>query len=238
MMPDWLKAFIKRTPGLRVLARMVERALGRLEPGSFNSSEYWESRYQREGNSGAGSYNRLAQFKADILNDFVRENGITTVVEFGSGDGSQLRLAEYPDYIGVDVSRTAIERTRALFAGDPTKRFVHIDDLPVGELAELALSLDVIYHLVEDAVFHDHMERLFAAAQRSVAIYASNFDRRDALHVRHRKFTDWVERNRDDFELIQRIQNAYPWNPRNSDQTSPADFFFFERKDRTTSKNG
>ena len=73
-----------------------------------------------------GSYNRLEEFKAEILNEFVRKHSINTVIEFGSGDGSQLKLAEYPSYIGVDVSRTAIEQTRSLFSGDPTKTFVHL----------------------------------------------------------------------------------------------------------------
>ncbi len=34
-------------------------------------------------NSGAGSYNELAEFKANVLNDFVRENDIQTVIEYG-----------------------------------------------------------------------------------------------------------------------------------------------------------
>lgn len=237
MKRDRLKALVKRTPGLRIVARMVESALGRWGSRRFNSAEYWDARYRSEGSSGPGSYNRLAKFKADTLNEFVRMHAISTVIEFGSGDGGQLMLAQYPKYIGVDVSRTAIERTRTLFANDPTKTFVHIDELPGGQLAELALSLDVIYHLVEDSVFHAHMDRLFAAAQRYVAIYASNFDRRDAMHVRHRKFTDWVERNRADFELIEMIRNPYPWDPRNSDQTSFADFYFYGRKDRGFAEN-
>jgi len=238
MRRERLKALVKRTPGLRVVARMAERALGRWGTRRFSSSDYWDARYQREGNSGPGSYNRLAQFKADILNEFVRKHAIGTVIEFGSGDGGQLTLAEYPKYIGVDVSQTAIERTRSLFSGDPTKTFVHVDELRADHVAELALSLDVIYHLVEDPIFHVHMEQLFAAAQKFVVIYSSDFDRRDAVHVRHRKFTDWIESNQADFALIQTIKNPYPWDPRNSDETSPADFFVYERKFSASSQNG
>jgi hypothetical protein len=233
-----LKALIKRTPGLRDAARMVEGTVGRWGSGGFNSSEYWDARYQRAGNSGAGSYNRLARFKADVLNEFVRKNGIATVIEFGSGDGSQLQLAEYPSYIGVDVSRTALQRTHSMFAGDPSKSFVHIDELPADQSADLTLSLDVIYHLVEDPVFNDHMERLFVSAKRFVAIYASNFDRRDATHVRHRRFTDWIDNNRADFVLIDTIKNPYPWDPHASGDTSFADFFIYERSSCGSLKNG
>ncbi len=38
---------------------------------SFDSSAYWEERYIQGRNSGNGSYGRLAEFKAKIINDFV-----------------------------------------------------------------------------------------------------------------------------------------------------------------------
>jgi hypothetical protein len=47
------------------------------------------------GNSGAGSYNQIGVFKAEIVNSFVKANGVRTVVEFGFGDGQQLTRAEY-----------------------------------------------------------------------------------------------------------------------------------------------
>jgi hypothetical protein len=47
------------------------------------SAKYWEQRYQRGGNSGAGSYDNLAKFKAKILNNFVKENHIKSVIEWG-----------------------------------------------------------------------------------------------------------------------------------------------------------
>lgn len=238
MKREQLKSFIKRTPGLRVVARMAERALGRWGSRRFNSSEYWDARYRSEGNSGTGSSKRLAKFKADFLNEFVREHEIETVIEFGSGDGRQLKLAEYPNYIGVDVALTAIEQARSLFPSDRTKTFVQLDLYRADQVAELALSLDVIYHLVEDPIFHAHMEQLFAAAQKFVIIYASNFERRDAAHVRHRRFTDWVESNHPDFSLIQTIRNPYPWDPRNSDETSFADFFVYERRSGSLSQDG
>ena len=40
--------------------------------------------------------------------------------------------------------------------------------------ADLALSLDVIYHLTEDTVFEAYMRHLFAAGSRFVIIYATD----------------------------------------------------------------
>ena len=72
------------------------------------SQEYWERRYAGGGTSGAGSAGRLAAFKAQFLNDFVRAHDVTSVVEFGCGDGNQLALAAYPRYLGLDVSPASL----------------------------------------------------------------------------------------------------------------------------------
>ena len=87
-----------------------------------DSGSYWEDRYKRNGNSGAGSYGRLARFKADVLNELVQREDIKTVIEFGCGDGNQLRFANYPKYVGYDVSQKSIRMCKALYADDKTKK--------------------------------------------------------------------------------------------------------------------
>lgn len=67
------------------------------------------------GNSGVGSYGMFAEFKAGVINDFVSMNNIQSVVEFGCGDGNQLKLANYPIYKGYDVSKAAVASCRKLF---------------------------------------------------------------------------------------------------------------------------
>jgi len=206
------------------------RLLSEHQQKRFKSGDYWENRYERGGNSGPGSYSRLAKYKAEVLNKFVADNHVSSVIEFGSGDGAQLSLALYPTYTGVDVSRTALETTRKAFAGDPSKRFIHPDDLEPGDVADLSLSLDVIYHLIEDSVFELYMEQLFTASRKFVIVYSSNTERKsEAVHVKHRKFTDWVERHRPDFKLVDVVKNPYPEQLQDLDNTSFADFFFFER---------
>lgn len=133
------------------------------------SAKYWEKRYVDGRNSGYGSYGYFAEFKAEIINSFVKDNNIQTVIEFGCGDGNQLRLSEYPNYTGFDVSATAIKLCRSLFKNDGTKRFFMMDEYH-HHMAELVLSLDVIYHLIEDRVFEDYMQRLFEASSKYVII--------------------------------------------------------------------
>jgi len=225
-----LKLMVKKTPLLRNIARLAMRLLAARKASGFSSADYWEARYREGRNSGAGSYNRLAAFKAETLNRFVQEHGVLSVIEFGSGDGSQLRLADYPRYLGVDISTTAVDVTKRLYAKDGSKAFVHTADLRPEHRADLALSLDVIYHLVEDRVFEDYIARLFDSADRFVIVYSSNEERlSDSVHVRHRRFTDWIEENRPDFKQIGFVPNPYPETIRDIDNTSFADFYLFAR---------
>jgi cyclopropane fatty-acyl-phospholipid synthase-like methyltransferase len=162
------------------------------------SGRYWESRYLAGGTSGAGSYGAQAEYKASFLNAFVKDNDVRTVVEFGCGDGNQLRLAAYPSYLGLDVSRTAVGMCIEAFQQDESKSFLYYEPSAFSDPArfvhgDLVLSLDVVYHLIEDEVYDAYMRGLFAAADRFVIVYATDTERRVAApHVRHRAFTEWV----------------------------------------------
>jgi trans-aconitate methyltransferase len=201
-----------------------QRVLQLRFPGSH---AYWEQRYRLGGDSGAGSYGAFAAYKAEFLNSFVQEHDIGTVIELGCGDGHQLTLATYPQYIGLDVSPAAVERCTARFAGDRSKSFfayspAHFVDHARVFQADLALSADVLYHLVEDDVFERYLRQLFAAADRYVVIYASNEEVRDAArHVRHRRFTPWIEHNLPDWQLVETAPNPVP--------SAVAQFFVFAR---------
>jgi SAM-dependent methyltransferase len=223
-----LKDFIKRLPVVGPAAAAIHRMV---RPKRFSGSkDYWEERYQSGGDSGPGSYGPFAEFKAEVLNGLVREHGIRSVIEFGCGDGNQLTLAQYPSYTGYDVSETALTRCRTRFAGDATKRFRPMRDYD-GEQAELALSLDVVYHLVEDEVFETYMRTLFAASTRFVVVLASDRDdipMAPADHVRHRQWTPWVARNMPEWQLARHVENRYPYRG-DSRTGSFADFYVFQR---------
>lgn len=229
------KDTLKQIPILGDLARRINRRLRAASPMPATpfpgSKEYWEQRYVSGGTSGVGSYDRFAEFKAEVLNRFVREQDVRSVIEFGCGDGNQLALAHYPSYAGFDVSPTVVARCRDRFRSDPTKSFRMMDEHD-GEQADLALSLDVIYHLVEDGIYESYMQTLFDAARRYAIVYASDTDDNrgyEGTHVRHRKFTRWVGEQRPDFELVEHIPNRYPY--RGDYRTgSFAEFFVYRRR--------
>ena len=116
-----LQSIVRRTPGMIDLARWFRRR--HLARNFTTSPAYWEQRYKVGYTSGDGSYGRLAEFKAEYLNAFVERHGVTSVLEFGCGDGAQLQLARYPQYTGLDVSPTVIRACIRRFTDDQSKSF-------------------------------------------------------------------------------------------------------------------
>jgi len=183
-------------------------------------------RYRLGGTSGAGSYGPDRQYKATFLNRFFRMHDVQMVIDFGFGDGSQLQDLVMKRYLGFDVSPAAVERCRALFANDATKEFRLVGDYR-GEQAEVSLSLDVLYHLVEDSVFDLYLARLFSASQRWVIVYATNVEDARPIrgrHVRDRAFTALAALRFPEFRLVES-----PPRPTELDDPDGATFFVFER---------
>jgi SAM-dependent methyltransferase len=217
-----IRQLIRPLPGARRISLLRQRI------AYSDSANFWEGNYAQGRTSGAGSYGRLAEGKRQFLNELVSARAVRSVIEFGCGDGNQLSLAEYPSYIGLDVSRTAIGLCQRRFAGDTTKSFFLYDGACFTDRAgvfraELALSLDVVYHLTEDAVFEAYLRHLFGAGQRLVVIYSTNTEiGGTAPHVRHRRFTPWVEAACPQWRLV-RVAPGPSAGP------ARADFFVYER---------
>lgn len=224
-----IKVAARKTPGLGAQA---SRLIRRLKSRGFTSSrEYWLDRYRKAGDSGPGSYGRLAQFKANFLNSFVATRGISKIVELGCGDGAQLELANYPTYTGLDISPEILAKCRVKFSDRQNYGFAHVSEIDRLEgHYDLALSLDVIFHLVEDEIYQQYMDELIGLSSRFLVIYSSNFEGHTvSKHVRHRRFTDYVSRNHPDWKLIQHETNPYPYDERDPHHTSFADFYVFEK---------
>jgi SAM-dependent methyltransferase len=198
-----VKDLVRPLPGVRRFSLLRQRM------GYRGSVAYWEQNYARGGTSGPGSCGVLAAGKAAFLNAFVRERGVRSVIEFGCGDGHQLSLASYPRYTGLEVSRSAIARCKRRFSDDPSKSFFLYDGACFVDraglfTADLAISLDVVYHLTEDRVFGAYLAHLFAAGERFVVVYATNTELGGtAPHVRHRRFTTWVDAHCPEWRLAQ-----------------------------------
>lgn len=192
-----------------------------------NSSQYWEDRYQNGGNSGYGSYGLLSDYKADFVNNFLIENKIETVIELGCGDGNQLNLINYPKYIGIDVSFKSIELCKNKFFNDFSKSFYHLSEIP-DVTCDLSISMDVIFHLIEEEIFEDHMKKLFSHSSKFVLIYSSNENKRQFFfqpHIKHRKFSEWIFYNYKNWELLSVTKNPFKYTSKGSF----SDFFIYRK---------
>lgn len=223
-----IKIFLMNSRLLQLTALALKKH--KLRKQFENSTAYWIQRYANGRNSGPGSYNDLAEYKADILNSFIKKNNLITVAELGCGDGNQLKYAIYPQYIGYDVSEDAIEQCKRLFCNDITKKFHLMNELNSLH-ADVTLSLDVIYHLVEDTVFNDYMNKLFLA-EKFVIIYSSNTNKQgliQAPHVFHRNFTDYINKHFPAWRLFSFIQNPYTYN-QNRYTTTFSNFYIYSKR--------
>lgn len=208
--------------------------LGRWLPlVQFDGSEnYWRRRYELGGDSGRGSEGRAANYKAAVLNSFVEEHQAVSVIEHGCGDGRQLTLARYPSYLGLDVSLHAIDRCRRTFASRPEMRF-ELASAYAGEVGDLAVSLDVIYHLVEDEVYFRYLDRLFQSALCYAVIYSTvaNVPKRTLTHVRHRSVDQDVTERFPAFARMTDYEAGLP-QPVEFGKGGATRFLFYKRVER------
>lgn len=220
---------IKRMLALYAHDETIVRLLDRR---AFDSRSYWEHRYRSNGTSGAGSYNHLARFKADIINFLLRELQVTSLIDLGMGDGNQLALLDLNHditYLGVDVSLKAVEMCRFKF---PHLSFILDTDLPFEpRRVDMTMSCDVIYHLVEDSVYHKYMADLFHMAAKYVLIYAYDEDKCHATHVRYRKFTHYINTTFQDWKLVAHIPQKYLQSVVGDKNDTLSDFYLFQRND-------
>ncbi len=157
---------------------------------TFDVVRYWEGRYVHgKRGSGLGSRGEAKKRKATFVNALVAARNVDTVVDWGCGDGIVAALIDAPHYIGLDVSPSAIALCRER-ADAPGRTWLTYDGFAAPALppADLALSLDVIFHLIDDALYRRHLELLFGSAPL-VCIHSSNRDEAgEVVHMREREF--------------------------------------------------
>lgn len=168
----------------------------------------WNRRYRRGGTSGPGSEGEAAQEKADYLYAFVDKHDVKSVIDWGVGDGEVLsRWMPKIQYTGIDVADFIVRRLQQQFYADnENMAFATLQAArAMQQRAELALSLDVIFHQVAFADFLDHLNDLFTSAQRYVIIHAPDIERgQTARHVRWREFSPYIAEVKPEWKRIER----------------------------------
>lgn len=157
---------------------------------NFDSNNYWENRYKNNSNSGHGSYGEFQKFKIEYINNLIKKYNIKTINELGSGDGNMLRTyIGFDLYTGFDVSNTILDKLRNQFKDNNKIKFV--SDPYKMEPANLTMSIDVSYHIINNDLFEEHLRLLYDKSLKYILIYSSNKDEKyENTHILHRKVFD------------------------------------------------
>lgn len=176
------------------------------EPVLLDPQSYWEHRYSIGRSSGPGSRGDQAHDKAQAINRLIHDHDITSIVDWGCGDGylTELLALRGVDYCGIDISRTAVGIGLLRFGIHQFVKWNPESRVDITVTGELALSVDVLFHLVDDDNYRRYLGKLFGSASRFVVVYApSQLVDESAPHVRHREWladvpAGWVELGRPD----------------------------------------
>ncbi len=170
----------------------------------FDVTSYWNNRYAKGGNSGAGSYNKEAEIKSIYVNDVINKYRIKTISDIGCGDGNNLQYFNIPlSYVGYDVSSTAIGLCNSKYTDEKysftnDKKFINYN-------ADLCLCLDVLFHQVEEELYQQTLDLLFRNNYTYVLIYSYDYVDNNpdlAPHMKIRKVSTDIENNKYNYKLI------------------------------------
>ncbi len=182
---------------------------------------YWNNEYVTGAGSGPGSYGKPAEFKAEVINGFLKENEITSVIEFGCGDGNQLSMISYPDYLGLDVARASVELCTERFKDNAARSFMWYDpgafvNPSLFLKADLVVCLDVLYHIIDDNDFLRTLDAIFSCASRHVILYTTtdihekkDYEYMKGSHGKHRDTMHYLSQF-SDFEIVKTIPQRHP----------------------------
>lgn len=105
--------------------------------------------------SGHGSLPRVTRGYRQFLEMFIKENNVSTIVDYGCGDWQFSRLIDWGEasYIGVDVVSSVVEENNKKY-GSKKIQFKTIKPNSAKEVppADLLIIKDVLQHLPNDTV--------------------------------------------------------------------------------------
>eukprot|EP00928_Gymnodinium_smaydae_P084310 TRINITY_DN6757_c1_g1_i1.p1 TRINITY_DN6757_c1_g1~~TRINITY_DN6757_c1_g1_i1.p1 ORF type:complete len:326 (+),score=60.79 TRINITY_DN6757_c1_g1_i1:70-1047(+) len=187
------------------------------------TQDYWELRYKIGGSSrglvgDSDTAYTFYEYRTEVLRQLFESGSlggsVASVLDMGVGDGLQAGMLlsntkSVKKYVGIDLSHRMVRELRRSFEDNLKKNGFWRPDLEVAfygydgytlpaELGQhqfdIALSLQVIMHLLEDALFDSYMTKLFdpAASWRHVIIQADNVQTAQYNHIRGWRFTDWI----------------------------------------------
>lgn len=168
--------------------------------------QHWDQRYSTGGNSGNGSYGNSAIGKGKYISDVIKKFKIKTINDLGHGDGNQLKYFEGDfKYYGYDVSSYINSKLANEYKDNP--KYTFLDSVGKMNKGDLALSLDVIYHIIQEDEYYKYLDTLFSLGDY-VLIYAVDMDHKFTPYFQARKFTPYIDSTFPQFKLLD-VQDGF-----------------------------
>lgn len=178
------------------------------------NAEYWENRHvKRRGQikaEGRGSCGRLLIRKIQMVNQLLADTKAMSVLDLGCGTALVGRELNVKRYIGADVSPTALEGARTRLADLEDWELHVLNEHTPALHADVAISMDVIYHLLSDTDYTAYLSRMFRSARKEVGVYSTDHDSPANDHVRHRNFSRDVAERFPDWVLVSSHPPRWP----------------------------
>jgi len=214
---------MRLTPKSLLARSKVIRRIYNGPPAQTSFEEIYATNLWGHG-SGHGSLPSVTKSYRALVEQFVREHNVRTVIDYGCGDWQSSRLIDWngADYLGIDVVPALIERNQRLYASERVRFQLGYR----GEQGDMLIAKHVLQHLPNDAVQQFLSEvvprfRYALITNDSTPVHTLNKDIAEAgyraLDVRLPPFgVDAVEvhrmgRNRPTFALRSRLRPLPPW---------------------------
>lgn len=185
----------------------------------MRSIEYWNNRYKTGDDSGDGSKNELLIFKTNFINNFIKENNLQSLTDFGHGDLSVANLLLINEYTGIDIF-TSTQNIKNLNL--VKSRFDTYD----GNSTDLVICLDVLYHILEDEqeYLKKSLDKMIEISKKFIIIYSNDSREPNNEYKHHLYNSKWLQylETKNNLKLI--------YEQKNYMQGCSAKFFIYEKK--------
>jgi len=128
---------------------------------------YWDTRYKKGGNSGAGSIGQYRNQKWDIIESFVGD--VNDVIDVGCGDLSFWEGKDCVSYLGIDRSPKIININRI---ARPHWKFINADAAETQSIqARIVFCFDILFHIMNDGIYCDILSNLTKYSNEWIFIF-------------------------------------------------------------------
>jgi len=175
---------------------------------STSSHQYWADRYLHtnfQNSSGNGRLKFRLSYKAKMLNKIFKTYEITKVADFGCGDGLLASKLKITKYYGIEINSEIVDNLKNKFLGKNEFEFSTKFESQWRNKIDASISVDVIFHLIEEDVYQKYMNELFFADAKYVVIRAYNHKSQGTgrnSHILHREFLNTIKKYFPNYNLV------------------------------------